>query len=120
MTSEERRAWLSKLKEGDEVFVRRRSDCNTWMLRCDVELCNERYLVINGTCYLRDHGGADRSDFIAPVDDEEANDFYDRQVFGRVVEDFHNWKKHKKFPIATVRKILAVLAEAEQETKENG
>lgn len=120
MTSEEMRAWLDGLKVGDEVAIRSGRD-NVRIAK--VTHLTPTQVVINCYRFRRDDGrklgkstGWYGRDEIVPID---------AKVCERIARDnfraeFSYYSElSAKLPIATVRKLLAVLAEAEQEGKEN-
>lgn len=124
MTSEERVAWLDSLKVGDEVAVELRDGTpiyggyhayltNVVRRECGFIWASERGLPFPTDTGLRksDCTGSKCIYSLSPVTQEVAEYVirHDLKLRMREVENL---------PIATVRKLLAVLAEAEQEGKE--
>lgn len=120
MTSEERRAWLSQLKVGDEVAV----DYGFGNVRIEsITRVTATQITAEGDKYRRSDGRkmgprekwSGRNE-IRPID-SSVKDILDRERFSC---KFYEYRKlADKLPIATVRKLLAVLAEAEGEGKES-
>jgi hypothetical protein len=124
MTSEERKAWLRSLKVGDlvaskfdgatdeQVSVERVSTLTDTIIET-VDYVNNRresrYRRGTGHQTLR-YGSHE----LHPVTDS-VMELTDRMMLKRAWSD---WQYKKKLPITTVRKLLAILTEAEQ-GKEN-
>jgi hypothetical protein len=125
MTSEERRAWLDSLKVGDEVAVELRDDtpfyggyhaylANVARRECGFIWTSERGLPFpTDTGFRKSECTGSRCIYsLSPVTQVVAEYVIRHDLKLRM-------KEVEKLPIATVRKLLAVLAEAEQEGKEN-
>ena len=125
MTSEERRAWLDGLKVGDEVAVEMRDDTPVYggyhayltsvaRRECGFIWASERGLPFPTDTGLRksECTGSRCIYSLSPVTQEVAEYVIRHDLKLRM-------KEVEKLPIATVRKLLAVLAEVEQEGKED-
>lgn len=122
MTSEERKAWLDGLKVGAEVAVQSRYSLVALKV---TRLTPTQFIVGKASRFRRKDGWAcgdyGNDSHLIPLDDqlrEKICDARDRNAFYMSLDW---WRKQtRNLPIATVRKLLAVLAEAEgEEGKEN-
>lgn len=117
MTSEERRAWLAALSVGDEVAVVGFSFHDQDLI-CKIERLTPTQFVLDETgIRFRREDGRGIGQFspysfprLHPVDDD-IRETVDRRAFRTLI--------NQPLPIATVRKLLAVLAEAEKQGEEN-
>lgn len=118
MMSDERRAWLAQLKVGDEVGITGYSYHYGDQIDV-VERLTPSQFVLSGTNrrFRRSDGRliGQTSPYsfpkIVPINDG-IRETVDRRKFEATIR--------KTLPIATVRKLLAVLAEAEQDGKGEG
>lgn len=120
MTSDERKAWLAQLKVGDEVVIQ---GYYGRALRKVVKITPTQFVVGNSR-FRRSNGlecgdkGYGRHHLVAPTDElrEEMIESLDRNTLSVSLDWWRT--KVRDAPIATVRKLLAVLAEAEQEQQQ--
>lgn len=120
MNYEERKAWLEGLKEGDRVAVSSGYGYRDYSIY-KIDRLTKTQIVIRNNKYWRKDGrfvgssSSYRTVELQPVT-AKVVEAVDRGKFASVFYEYN--KLAESLPISTVRKLLAVLDEGEQQGKE--